>query len=406
MRTCWQLGMDRRGGALALVAVTMVVLLGVAALAVDLASGFAARAEAQRVADASALAGGSAFLDIMDTAQARPVAEDRAYEYALKNTVRHEPIDSSMVTVQVLSNERKIRVWITKTGLPTWFAKILGFNQLDVSAMAAARASAAGAAKCLKPFAVPDVWQEGDTLQDLNKNKVWDPGEPWTFDPDEDYYQKFQPDSMYTSTGYGSALRDDYDHDFGRQIQIKVSDPQSEYALSPGLFYPWRLPPDPNMAECDQGGGGKNDSGGATFRRNICECNSSPIQLGVPYNLEPGDMIGPTHQGIDELMSEDDQAQWDPNATGPNGEVGAVVNSRWGGDWMDSPRVIKLALFDISQVDKPGMQSIEFNNFALMFLEGQATPKSPVIGRFLYYAQGSDEGPVAGSLVYYLRLVE
>jgi hypothetical protein len=406
MRTCWKLGMDRRGGALALVAVTMVVLLGVAALAVDLASGFAARAEAQRVADASALAGGSAFLDIIDTVQAEPVARDRAYEYALKNTVRHEPIDSSMVQVQILRGERKVRVWITKTGLPTWFAKILGFNQLDVSAMAAAQASAAGAAKCLKPFAIPDLWDElaMPTGQDENDDDVWETDEEWAFEPNNgDRYQRFNPDSAAWATGYGSPLRNGRgpnpkDNDHGRQIQIKVSDPQSEYALSPGLFFPWRLPPDTNMEECEQGGGGQQDSGGATYRRNICKCNQNPISLGVPYDLEPGDMIGPTAQGIGELIDEDPDAYWDD-------QVDRIMGSDFA-DPMDSPRVIKIALFDISQVSGPGMQSITFNNFALLFLESQTTPRSPVVGRFLYFADGSDEGPVNGSLVYYLRLVE
>ncbi len=407
MRTCWQLGMDRRGGALALVAVTMVVLLGVAALAVDLASGFAARAEAQRVADASALAGGSAFLEIIDTVQAEPVARDRAYEYALKNTVRHEPIDSSMVQVQILRGERKVRVWITKTGLPTWFAKILGFNQLDVSAMAAAQASQAGAAKCLKPFAIPDLWDEREMPagQDANDDDVWEADEDWAFQPNSgDRYQRFHPDSAAWATGYGSPLRNGRGpnpktNDHGRQIQIKVSDPQSEYALSPGLFFPWRLPPDPSMGECDQGGGGKNDSGGATYRRNICECNTNPISLGVPYDLEPGDMIGPTAQGIGELINEDPDAYWDD-------QVDRIMPSSLYPDPMDSPRVIKIALFDISEITGPGMQSITFNNFALLFLESQTNPRAPVLGRFLYFADGSDEGPVAGSLVYYLRLVE
>lgn len=400
----WQnLGLDERGGALAMVAVTMVVLLAVAALAVDLASGFAARAEAQRIADSSALAGGSAFLDELNVAIAEPIARERAYEYALLNNVRGVPVDSSMVTVQVLPADRLVRVWIQKTGLPTWFARILGFDQLDVNARAAAQATEAGAAKCLKPFAVPDMWDEADIAnggQDDGDN-IWEEGEAWVFEPGVDYYAPYDGNPAGTTTGYGSQLRGP-DGDWGREIEIKVSNPQSEYALSPGLFYPWRLPPDPNMEECDQGGGGQQDSGAATYRRNICECNQSQIDLGVPYPLEPGDMIGPTSQGITELMAEDPNAFWDPNA---DGGKGGIAESLWA-DPMESPRVIKIALFDISQITGPGMQSIMFNNFALLFLVGQENPRAPVIGRFLYFADGSDEGPVNGSLVYYLRLVE
>jgi hypothetical protein len=392
---------DQRGGTLALVAVTMVVLLGMAALAVDLSMGYATRAEAQRVADAAALAGGSAFMDFPQAIASQP-AQDRAYEYAVGQSLRGEPVDSSEVTVQIDVDERLVRVWIQRLGVPTWFARVIGFDDIDIAAVAAAKAMMAGTARCLKPIALPDLWHDAD--DDLNGNRVWDPGEEWDFGshPD-DRYQRFNgegsPDAA-TATGYGSTWRDGT-RDYGRHIQIKAADPQSEYNLNPGLFYPWRLPVDEDMQDCDKGGGGL-DAGGAVFRRNLCECNDSPVQLGEPYDLEPGNMIGPTYQGLGELISEDSGASWDPNA---NGGRGGIVNSAFG-PGMASPRVIKVAIFDRSQVTQSGMQSIVFNNFALMFLEDQQSPQAPVNARFLYYAAGDGSGPIDGPLVLYLRLVE
>src|SRR5689334_492520 len=53
---------DDRGSTLVIVAIVMIVLLGVSALAIDLVSFYAVRAEAQRAADAAALAGAQMFL--------------------------------------------------------------------------------------------------------------------------------------------------------------------------------------------------------------------------------------------------------------------------------------------------------------------------------------------------------
>lgn len=392
---------DERGGTLALVAVTMVVLLGMAALAVDLSMGYATRAEAQRVADAAALAGGSAFMDFPQGIASQPALE-RAYEYAVNQSLRGEPVDSSEVTVQIDVNERLVRVWIQRLGVPTWFARVIGFDDIDIAAVAAAKAMLAGKARCLKPIALPDLWHDAD--DDTNGNRVWDPGEEWEWGshPD-DRYQRFNGEGSAdaaTATGYGSAWRDGT-KDYGRPVQIKGADPRSEYNMTPGLFYPWRLPVDENMADCDRGGGGL-DAGGSVYRKNICECNNSPVELFTPYELEPGNMIGPTYQGIDELIDEDPGASWDPTA---NGNRGGIVGSAFG-PGLASPRVIKVALFDRSQVTQSGMQTIEFNNFALMFLEDQQSPQAPVNARFLYYASGDGSGPDTGSLVLYLRLVE
>lgn len=392
---------DRRGGTLAMVAVFMMVLLAVAALAVDAAMGFAARAEAQRIADSAALAGGSAFMELEPTL-AEPVARDRAYEYALLHTIRGEAVDSSEVTIQIIPDERKIRVAINRQGLPTWFARSFGVDAIDVGAVAAAQAAEASTARCLKPFAIPDIWEDAD--DDAGFDNVWSEGEEWDFNPDDgDYYTPFDGTNGASATGYGSDHRSDVPEDWGRQMIIKVSDPQSEYGLAPGLFYPWRLPPDPDQEECAQGGGGGQPSGGATYRNNICTCNTSPVSLGTPYDLEPGNMIGPTAQGIDELMEMDPEAEWNPSL---NGSTGGVDSPEYG-QGMASPRIIKVALFDPTQITGPGMQSIVFNNFALMFLEGQANPNAPVYARFMYYVTGEESNSTnTGSLVLYLRLVE
>lgn len=399
---------DRRGATLVLVALSMFLLLGIAALAVDMSAAFAWRTETQKIADASALAGASAFLDF-SAATAQQPAVDRAVEYALMHDVKGDPIDSSEVTVVVIPDSFKVRVGINRPGMPVWFARILGVGSVDIGAVAAAQAQSADAARCLKPFAVPDAWSDFD--QDTNGNRLWDPSEKWEFGSSpQDRYQRYDgpaDPNATNATGYGSGYRDGTE-DWGRQIQLKATDPQNNFNFEPGIFFPWRLPADPNAAQCTGGGGGS--AGGAVYRNNICTCNTSRIDLFQPYDLEPGNMVGPTFQGVGELIAQDPTAYWEPSANGGRGGV-ARPNAASPNGWMQvgvaSPRVVKLALFDPTQITGPGMQSIEFNNFALMFLEAQPTPASPVRGRFMYFAGGeSTGGPNQGSLVMYLRLVQ
>jgi hypothetical protein len=171
-------------------------------------------------------------------------------------------------------------------------------------------------------------------------------------------------------------------------------------APSPGIFLPWRLPPDGDEETCEQGGGGTNDAGAATYRRNICTCNTSSIELGVPYDLEPGNMVGPTWQGVGELIDQDPNAVWDEATQ-------SVRNSAFGDDWLASPRVVRIALFAPGEITGSGMQAIKFNNFALMFIEEQRTMRDPIMGRFIYYVSGGDAAGVqTGSLVRTLKLVQ
>ena len=396
-----------RGATLVFLAVSLGALFGFMALAIDLGMLYVAHNDAQRAADASALAGASAFLDF-PSADATPSARGRAMEYALRNTFQNGPLDSSEVTIRVVPESSKVGVWVARDSVQTLFARVLGIRSVPIGAYAEAEAVEAGVARCLKPFAVPDLWH--DANGDTNGNRIWDGTEVWKYgDSPGDYYAPYSgPGGAATETGYGSAWRNyttpSYSGDYGRQIKIKVSNPQDVERPEPGLFLPWRLPPDPSQGQCAQGGGGGGAQGGATYRRNICTCNTTPIVLGQPYDLEPGNMIGPTWQGVSDLLSMDPNAVWDQTL---NNGSGGVRNSSYGSNWLSSPRVVKIALFNPGEIQGPGMQSIHFNNFALMFIEQQRRNLDPVTARFLYYVSGGDEvGTQTGSLVKTLKLVK
>lgn len=376
---------DDRGSVIVVVALAMTALLSMIALAVDIGMLFATRGEAQRVADAAALAGAGAFLDCWDCSYSEQVAENYAIDYGARNTVRDQGVEILPEDVTVDMAQHRVTVVVRRTSdrgsaVATWFARVFGVEEVDVAARATAEAAAAGAALCLKPFTLPDAWN------DKNNNGEYDPGE---------YYDQ-------TETGYGSDWRDNepsnngidpngtkYDDDFGRPLLIKEGD-ASETAVA-SWFYPWDVP------QVD----GQPHVGADRYRWNIEFCNTSIVHLGEEYMFENGGMTGPTKKGVEALIAKDEYAEWDTNAD-------SVVGSAYQ-PWKASPRVAKIPLFDPTQKLQPGKKPIVFNNFTDFFIVGMQG--KDVIGRFLS-ASGLGVGSTGtggaqeGAGLKYVHLVE
>lgn len=373
---------DERGSALVIIALSITALLSILALAVDLGMLFTARGEAQRVADAAALAGAGSFLERpTDGERARGVAVD----YASRNDVRKESVTLEPEDVEVDVAAQRVRVTVRRTAergnaIATWFARVFGVEEVDVAAVATAVASPAGAATCLKPFTLPDGWDDAD------EDETYDPGE---------YYDQ-------TETGYGSDWRNGvpakngidppgtmYEDDFGRPLLIKEGTPEETIVAS--WYFPWDVP------QVD----GAPAVGADRYRWNIINCNTSVIHLGDEYMVENGNMTGPTKQGVQELIEKDPQAKWDVDA---DSAVGSAYQP-----WKASPRVVNLPLFDPTKKVYPGKKPIQFNNITAFFIEGMRG--NDVIGRFLFASGvgvGSDGlgGASEGPDVKYVHLVE
>jgi hypothetical protein len=373
---------DERGSVMVVVALAMTALLSMVALAVDVGMLFTARGEAQRVADAAALAGAGSFLEQWDNADR---ARDVAVEYGTYNTVRAEDVVILDEDVEIDMATHRVTVAVRRTAdrgsaVATWFARVFGVDEVDIAARATAEAAPAGAAMCLKPFTLPDAWD------DDNENGQYDPGEH--YDPPQ--------------TGYGSDWRDGqpsdngidpngttYDNDFGRPLLVKEGD--ANETLVPSWYFPWDVP------QVD----GQPHVGADRYRWNIENCNTSVVYLGQEYMFENGGMQGPTKQGIEGLIAKDKDAEWDADAD-------SVVGSSYR-PWKASPRVVKIPLFDPTRKLEPGKKPIVFNNFTDFFIEGMQG--KDVIGRFLY-ASGigvgstGTGGAVEGPLLKYVHLVE
>lgn len=340
---------DEAGATLALVALSMTALLSMVALVVDLGMLLNTRAEAQRAADAAALAGASAYLEYPMAAQARSAARERAELYVEMHEIAGRSIDpATELEYQFDPAEWKVYVAVRRQEVPTMFARIFGVNSVPVGARAAAEAAEASSAACLKPFAMGD------------------PG--------------------LTS------------EDYGLQVTLRPTSPED--APVPSFYQTWVLP--------------GSSSGAAAYRENLINDNCAKVHLGRDYDVEPGNMVAPTRQGVEAIIARDPGAYWD--------ESSRSIRGTRGGDPMESPRVIKVPLFDqVATPPGPGRNKVQFTDVAYFFLEdmdipgggggggggGGAAASEGVTGRFLFHAPGTGaNGEVSGSFVKVLRLVE
>lgn len=169
------------GQTIAIVAVSMVSFLAMAALAIDLTTLYVARGEIQRAADSAALAGAKAFVDSGVTsnpgnAGLQAVAQQLANSYVAGAVLQNNVSGSSPQLVSSpaldfsLQGNPRITVNLQKTSLPVFFARIFGTTAASVSATATAEAYNAAysqnntgaflpsAPKCVKPFLVPNSY--------------------------------------------------------------------------------------------------------------------------------------------------------------------------------------------------------------------------------------------------------
>jgi Flp pilus assembly protein TadG len=133
-----------RGQATVLTVVFLVVLLGMAALVLDIGSWYRADRATQSTADAAALAGAQSLPG--DTATASALAQ----QYAQKNG----GVGSGGVTFssKIVANDT-IKVTV-KRPAPTFFAKIFGKNTVTVGSTATARSEGVSSVKYVAPIVV------------------------------------------------------------------------------------------------------------------------------------------------------------------------------------------------------------------------------------------------------------
>ena len=147
---------------LVVVASGMLALTSVVALAIDVGLMTTARLEAQRAADAAALAGAGAFIASPGNGQ---LARQLATDYASRNEIRFREVTLLTDDVVVDTDALTVTVYVHRNrergnAIRTYFARVFGVDEVNIAAMATAEAAPAGGINCLLPVAIPDRWFE------------------------------------------------------------------------------------------------------------------------------------------------------------------------------------------------------------------------------------------------------
>jgi hypothetical protein len=257
-----------RGSTIYLVAGSLVILLGMGALAIDLASLYVARNESQRAADSAALAGAKVFVESGcvtsgDCTGEEATATDRATQAAGLNLVGGFPVTVQSISFNETSQNPQITVQLQSANLNTYFAKAIGIvTAPTVGATATAEAyNPSGAAGgptyctgCVRPWLIANCNPSfpGCLLNAGNNYSVASPG-------------------CVTSGGV-----------IGAPIQIAIETNNTQFA---GV-----------------------DNGGslANYQQSITTCNTGQLSCGTVVNTVPvafaGQKIPFTTSGVDTLL--------------------------------------------------------------------------------------------------------
>jgi hypothetical protein len=185
---------SQRGSTLYVVAGSLVILLGMGALAIDLASLYVARNESQRAADAAALAGAKVFVESGcvtsgDCTSQEGTATDRATQVAGQILVGGQPVTIQSISFNETSQNPQITVQVQSANLSIYFAGVVGVTTAPtVGASATAEAyNPSGTAGgptfctgCLRPWLIancnPSFPSPGCLLNSGSNYSVANPG--------------------------------------------------------------------------------------------------------------------------------------------------------------------------------------------------------------------------------------
>ncbi len=399
---------DERGSTIVFVTLSMTALLSMVALAVDVGMLYDVRTEAQRTADAAALAGAGTFLmkgnlDAGDEAEARAEAIDIGGQ----NLVYGDFAQILPGDVEVDLALGRVTVTVRRlddrgNAIPTWFANVFGVGQADVAARATAQVDPAGSATCLKPFAIPD------RFLDVDNDGVYEPEEGDQYDP-----EKYGYGSSWRNSGEPGDDGQGFVDDFGRPIVLKGGGPNGTDGggngkgngngggdggtgsttypgTGPSWYYPWAMP----QVE----GGPAN--GADRYRWNIANCNPVVVAVGQEHDVEPGAMTGPTVQGVEDLIDLDPWALWDDISN-------ELTGSAWAPAWEGSPRIGVVPVFHPGREFDPGRKPIEFSNFIAVFFEGvEGSGNDQVVFGRVLYPRGVAGGEAVAPAAQFVHLVE
>lgn len=344
-------GNNRRGAVLVIFAVCIAALLCIIALVIDLGRLYAAKQRAQTVADSAALAG-AWLLD--GTAESQSDAGNTAQQFALANNDKvganwkvfkisgGEGVDVSFPTTVTKADGTTVTVGPGssiqtdgKVNVDYTFAGFMGFLSGTASAKAIAIRTAA---ENLTARMVP--WCVSDT-------SIWNNGDP------------------------NAGLR----QPLGTPMTLKITNPKNEASfIGPGNFL------------CVAYDG---DSGSSVYRDRVNGEDKngnlpSLVNLGtggtIDVSTEPGNMIGPTTQGLLGGAGLEGRLNMDPKYTYDQWVQTYDPDTN---TCADTPRIVIVPIIDDPGGDLSGRKDLQCVGFAAFFIESFDKKTGNVTGRFI-----------------------
>ena len=289
-----------RGVTIVLVAVAMVTILAMAALSIDVVTLYVARSEAQRAADAAALAAAKMFVTsgftswqlgdpnsstvqdkvcISGGPGAAAIANKQAEEVADRHQIAGQPatIQSINCNFRAAGENPEITATVQRTDLPTFFGRIWGTRVINASASATAEAyNPSGSSSIpiqvgsVKPWLVPNCDPTGAAVPPATC-----PGPPYFVNPTDG---SIANNGAYIGQPIPISL-----------VQQPTTPPggQFYYALNVPIAPPTPACPSGSALGCNQVGSGPyydNIACSATFQ---FSCGQT-IGLGQPVSIDPG----------------------------------------------------------------------------------------------------------------------
>ena len=306
---------DERGMSFVFVGLGFMAFFAATTLAIDVGMFMTARSQAQNAADAGALAGATAlvFNDFNDRSVGGPAVQSAINtaiaNQVMANVVSVQPSDVTFPIGPTGASDRvQVNVFRTtnrSNPVATLIGPIFGVNTVDISATATAEAAPANAMTCVKPFTIPDRWEENSVPPNNTFDRYDNQG---NIVPNADVY--YQPDDAQY-LGWNADIHK------GTPMTIRAGTGNN---IEPSFYFSWKMP--------------GPDIGADFYETNIAGCNPTVISRPFTMTQEPGNMMGPTTTGVDALIAQDPNAYWDSVSQ-------TVVSTQ-----SPSPRVFPIPMFD------------------------------------------------------------
>jgi hypothetical protein len=361
-------GRHERGAILIHVAIALMGLMAITAFVLDQGVFYLARRQAQNGADAGAHAGAVARLfDETGTPAPGGPTERSATVAAQSNQVfgavpgvvveygcpSFAPEATNGVCVHVETYRDGTH---GSTSLPTYFANLWGQTSQDVLAAATAQVRAANYSDCLKPWMIPDRWQENTP--------------PATKYNGADFYD--QPTTGWTA------------NDVGTTLVLKPGSPGA--AIQPSNYF--------------------EIGAAATYQEAIQGCIIR-AQIGDAMDSLPGNRVGPTRAGTNALINADPMATVDVHGV-VHGSCAPACSAPYTG-WPISPRIVPIAMFSPQEYVNLGSPSGNFQlhivNILAFFIQSVGPPQATVTGVIVGGIGVLKAGPTVGSGTSFLHFI-